>query len=268
MAYTCGEEDFNVFTKNLASNNAIYCIEQKRDRRVLIHQGKPMALYAGNKSSQPRCELPKTYWEKKEDLRKSRQVLGLISAVKRDFTSHIIRNKIIIPEVQQVYGACWRNNEKWMDMEKNSQFFYVDADHCYWRIAYLLGYISERLYSETLKKLNMKLYRNMALACVVAGKARQYFNGTTKLMELYESNDLYVRMYNNIRYTAYNVMGRIAEATKEKCLGYKVDGIMIDEEYLEVAKTMMEENDLLYKVMDCKKLNAQMHTLGDDVRKF
>lgn len=268
MAYSCGKEDFDIFAQNLARNNAIYCIEEKRARKVLIHAGRTMAIHAGGKSSRPQSDFNKSLSERKQDLKQTRQVLALISAVKKDFTSHIIRNKIVIPQVEQIYGSSWQNQSKWIDMPKNSKFWYVDVNHCYWRIAYLLGYISERLYKQTLVKDDMKLYRNMALACVVAGKARKYFRGSEKIMEFHESTDLYVRMYDNIRYTAYNIMGRIAEATRDKCLGYKVDGIMVDSEYLEVVKTMLDEENLFYKVKDCQKINGQMHTLGDDVRKF
>lgn len=261
MAYECNEEDFDVFRRNVSKNGLRFIVKKKRSRRVLMYAGKPMVISKGKTRSEP---IP----GKKRNKKRDREVLALMSSVKRSFTKFILKHNFAIDIEPDQYKSSYRNTDSWMNLKKGEEFWYVDVNHCFWRIAFLKGYISKTMYQNMLERADMKLYRNMALACVVAPNSCEYWQGEKLLYEIEEANEIYGTMYNNIRRTAYNTIGRIAEAIGDACIGYRIDGIMVTSDYVEVVKTMMEEADFFYKVEDCKKVDADHYTLGDQIRKF
>lgn len=266
MAHYCDTAGFQSCQKNMSDNGAVFVVERKRERKTIIHQGKPIVILQKKIYSDviQAGEVIDTAKEKTS----SRQVLSLLANVKKCFTAFIIKNQLQVEEVKRLHPATFRDTDKWAELKKGDEFFYVDVSHCYWRISYLMNYISKRLYEETLKKPGMKLYRNMALACVVAPKIREYFNGRTRMNEISEANDIYGMMYDNIRHTAYNIMGEITQQTSDGCYGYKVDGIMIRKDFLKKVTDMLDGYNLTYTVTDCEKIDEKYYYLNDEVRKY
>jgi hypothetical protein len=142
-------------------------------------------------------------------------------------------------------------------MKIGDKFYYIDISHCYWRIAYLKNYISKKLYENVLKKPELKIYRNMALACIVAPKKRQYFKNGEMILEISEDKELWKIIYDNIRFTSYNIIGNISssEDIKKYFIAYRTDGIMVTKPALKFVENMLKQHNLDYKVYNCVKVD-------------
>lgn len=102
----------------------------------------------------------------------------------------------------------------------------TDLDHAYWRVAFLEGYISKRLYLKGLK-LNDKSLRLASLANLSSVKEFQIIeNGviTDKTAKM-KYDPILNKIYNNIRYTCYQYMMECARLLGDDFICYKTDCI-------------------------------------------
>ena len=67
----------------------------------------------------------------------------------------------------------------------------------------------------------------MALACIIAPIERDYYIDGEYSHSVQEVKQLHKRIYDNIRYIAYNLMGDVERTLKIKVIGYRTDGIMV-----------------------------------------
>ena len=240
-------KSFKKLEGNLKSNKQSYRIEAKRGQRYLFHNGRMVAKVRY-----------KTSVETKIDNKKDQQrVLSLIANVKKSFSRFIKNNEVV--ELLQEYGSVYTNRIAFSEHPEDEPLYYVDLKHCYWRIAYLLGYISERIYETNLEKPEMKLYRNMALSCTIAPKIVEIHEYSKPLLIEQEDTSKHQIMYSNIRYYAWNLMGSIVHdhIGREKVFGYWTDGILVGKEDSEAVKKIFDNNNLLYRVKDCVKVDAR-----------
>lgn len=102
----------------------------------------------------------------------------------------------------------------------------TDVDHAYWRIAYMQGYISERTYLKGLQLKNKSL-RLASLANLSSAKEYRIIQDgyiTDKTVVL-KYDPILQKIYNNIRYSCYEIMNTLAERLGEDFICYKTDCI-------------------------------------------
>ena len=190
-----------------------------------------------------------------------REVQQLIARVTRGVNTYIKKNQFFIPEVENRHSSTFTNHEAWNKLPIDYPFLYVDVNHCFWRIAFLSGYIGKKLYYDVLDHENneYKLLRNKALACIKAPRMREYFSNGKLLYEITEDKSLHERIYNNIRYKAYNLMGDLKDSLQDNCLAYRTDGIMIVKEYLPAVQDYMDSLNFDVSVRNCFKADNRFY---------
>lgn len=236
--------------KGYCNNGRDFIVDHKRDTHGIIHMGKWTVV-------------TRSVSKIKFSIKKS-EIVSLFSRVTKSVNKHIVENDFFIEEIKQIHTSSKIDRIKYAEMKEGEIFFYVDVNHCFWRIAYLFGYLTPRLYNEVLQKDKFKTYRNMALACIVAPRSRDYYINGVKIITITEDKTLHKRIYDNIRYASYNLMGDIFEYTKEYCIGYRTDGIMIKTiEAVEAVKDILSENNLDFTVVECKKVNDKEFIFGE-----
>lgn len=102
----------------------------------------------------------------------------------------------------------------------------TDVDHAYWRIAYMLGYIKERTYLKGLQ-LKDKSLRLASLANLSSAKEYRIIQDgyiTNKTVVL-KYDPILQKVYNNIRYTCFEIMQHMANLLGKDFICYKTDCI-------------------------------------------
>ena len=112
----------------------------------------------------------------------------------------------------------------------------------------------------------------MALSCIIAPKSMEYYVDGEFLLQIKEDTEIYNKIYESIRYKAWNIFGTLCyeKLGKEKTIGYYTDGIMCFREELPKVKTTLARNKLQYRVIEMIKLDYRtyLNTVTGEIRRF
>ncbi len=223
------------------------------------------------------CEYsthPKKDYDKYSDENKKKRydytkiAVPLISQVKRQLNIYLKKTGNDLPIIEQKHSSVFRNRIAWDKLPEETELKYIDINHCYWRIAYQQGFISENFYKSTLKKKISKLYRNIALASVIAGRKRTYFVRGVENHYIEENTDIYKTAYTNIRYTASNLLGEIAQNIEGYCYNFRVDGMLVHPDYVDYVAKVFKSKDLPFTITDCQKISPTHYYNGETEKQF
>lgn len=234
-------KSLDTFKNNLISRRSSFKIVIKRSETTLVRSGVEIARLKTGSGGR---------------LKIKNDGLVLFSNVKKSINKFIIDKGFDIEEVYQLHPAKLSNRVLFHDLDIGAEFILIDVKHCYWRIAYLKGYVSKKLYESVIEHEDpqFKLWRNMSLSCIIAPKKVQVFKNGREYPLIEEDTTLYKRIYSNIRFTAWNIFGNICENIGlENVLGYNTDGIMVFQEHIAKVTSVLSRNKLKYTIKKCFK---------------
>jgi len=241
--------DVEKFKENLVNRKLTFVIERKRNETAFIVNGKKVA------KANKRNSINTT---RNND---SNKVLNIFASVKKSINKYLEKNDFQISKKVKNYDSSFVNRGLFNSLQNGTTFYYIDVKHCYWRIAYLNGYISQNYYEKILKDPEMKLYRNMALSCIIAPRIMDYYKNGQYIHTIQEDTQVYQDIYENIRFTAWNIFGKLCfeRIGKEKTIGYFTDGIMVFEPDVNTVKTTLSRAKLQYVVVKCIKVGDKTY---------
>lgn len=253
-------DDLDIYKQNLNNKKKSFTLMKKRNEMNIFVDGKQIAKFK-NKNS--------LYTLEKDE---SKSVLNLFATVKKSINKYLLDNDFKIEKVYKKHDSTYSNRALFDDLPVGFEFYYLDVKHCYWRIAYLKGYISEYFYLKVLENPELKIFRNMALSCIIAPKMKEYYKDGNLIWSIEEDTSIYNEVYESIRFTAWNIFGNLAfdKIGKEKTIGYYTDGIMCFQEDVPIVRTILARNKLQYKIVKCVKTDKRqyLNTETNQVRRF
>jgi hypothetical protein len=253
-------DNLKQFKDNLIKRKMSFTIEKKRNEVIFIKNGVKIA--------KAKAKNTISYATKDE----VKSVLSLFANVKKSINKHLVKQGLVISKIEKKYDSTFTNRLLFDSLPIGTTFYYIDVKHCYWRIAYLNGYISENYYKKILENPDLKIYRNMALSCIIANKTLEYYDNGTLTNVIEEDTSIYHTIYENIRFKAWNLFGSLCfeKIGKEKTIGYYTDGIMVLSENVATVKTTLTRNKLQYTITKCIKTNHRqwMNCDTNDFRRF
>lgn len=193
--------------------------------------------------------------------------LWVFNAVKRSFKKYYENNPQIEMLPNFTSNRIDRNNI--LTLKENETFYLIDAQHSYWRCAYLLGYINEKLYNK-LSQPDYKLVRNKALSCTTSEKrVLTYKNGELDSYERF-SHQGFRHMYSNIRNLSYKLMDECYKVANMKgsFLKYKTDGIYVKAGSQGLIEAIFVASQMLPKITECTYIGKLHYFEGDELKSF
>lgn len=171
------------------------------------------------------------------------------------------------PTVEARFTSTKRNIEMFQSLPDGQIMYLVDIRHCYWRIAYNMGIINHELYYKYRDSQEHKLYRNMALASLTSPRSVKYYQKGVESREILEVNNLNQRLYNNIRYTSYNIFGELMANYSDFIAAYMTDGALIMPEVKTHVHTLLREQNMYSIFKLCYKVNSNSYMIhGEGVK--
>ena len=201
------------------------------------------------------------YFRKKSIVNKEKalrhEILSLLAQVALSAKRYIIKNDFVIPEeIKQHNSPVFVNRKLFNELGDGEVFDYVDINHCYWRIAFLQGVISKNLYEKVLKNKKLKIYRNMALSCLIAPTTKDYYINGKLVLTVTEERSHYRIIYDNIRFTSYNLLGEIKNIIgSDFIIAHRTDAILCRPEVTKKVCKIIEQNNMSYKIISCAKVD-------------
>lgn len=246
-------DSFNDVITHVASKSP-FAIEIKGLRKIIYINKKKVAAF---RPGTPNPEL------------QSREARKLMAAVRAAVTRYIKKVKFDVPEIRKEYPVVFTNRFFWDSIPANTEFYVIDAKHAYWRIAFLHGYIGQKLYEKYADDKKMKTVKNISLAVLNSIHKMEYYKKGKKFAEIECNTSQYSRVYNNIRYFSYNLCGKIRNDLDDACFAYRTDGVFLLKPGLARVKKIFEANNLLYKIEKCTKIDNKSYVNSDgEVKKF
>jgi Na+/phosphate symporter len=132
-------DNLKQFKENLLNRKIPFTIEKKRNEVVFVSNGKRIA----------KAESKNTISHANKD--ETRNILSLFANVKKSINKHLVENGLEINKIEKKYDSTFTNRLLFDSLPIGTSFYYLDVKHCYWRIAYLNGYISENYYKKILE---------------------------------------------------------------------------------------------------------------------
>lgn len=256
MAIKSDRKDFKVKKELLEQKRKTFRIHKKRGTQMIYMGATTVAISKEKKKSSIK------------DKNLNKEVVNLIANVSKNVNKFITESGCDVEKVPENHGSTWTNNEMYECLEEGTKFYYIDIRHCFWRIAYLKGYISKYMYESILDKPHLKTYRNMALACVVAPVEVDYYVNGKCILSIQEDKSLHRVVYDNIRFTAYNLMGEITSAIgAEHVVGYRTDGIMVLPDFRDEVIHLILEQDFDCNVFEVEKIDDYYYRYEDGTEK-
>jgi hypothetical protein len=154
----------------------------------------------------------------------------LTTMVRKEIDIYIEKNGIpeLKPKVDVQLFNLGKINELALK-KKRYPLVGVDINSCYWRTAYLLGYISEELYNrglDTCKKMGLLV----AIGCLNKRPIiKEYVNGEMKIMKAdSDYYDKYSPFYWSIIYHTYQIMMEAYEQFSDDFVMYITDCLFVE----------------------------------------
>ena len=240
-------KDIEKYKENLCTRKLSFFVERKRNETSFLLNGKKIAQ-ADQRNS--------VNTSKKED---AKSILNIFASVKKSINKYLQKTDFTFEKKTKIYDSSFVNRILFDNLPLGTKFYYIDIKHCYWRIAYLNGYISESYYNKILQQPELKLYRNMALSCIIAPKIVDYYENGKFINTIKEDTQVYIDIYENIRFTAWNILGKLCyeKIGKENTIGYFTDGIMIFEEDINVVKSTLARAKFQFIINKCIKVKSK-----------
>lgn len=243
------QEAYDRILKNISAKGR-YAIEYKGQRTYIRTKGfRSVWMQRG---------VPSPDFQQNTEI-----IKPLFSEVRNSVTRYIKKNNFSPALIEAMYSSRYTNNKIWGSIKINTQFYHIDACHCYWRTAFVLGYIGKKIYEKYVNDKNLKMLRNISLSVLNSKIKVEYYEHGTKYHEINCDISLHSTIYNNIRHYAYNNSGTIKDAIPECCINYRVDGIYLLAEGLEKAKSIFTSNGLLYKITKMIKVDDKHYSTED-----
>jgi hypothetical protein len=246
---------------------------------VLVVSEKCLAIVE-TKSSRSVLKIMKPKIEKKKDIAefrpgipnkdlKPKEARILMKSVRASVSRYIKSVNFQVPEIRKEYPVIFTNRLFWESIPDNTDFYIIDAKHAYWRIAFIHGYIKKGMYEKYADNKEIKAVRNIALAILNSTHKCEYYRDGQKIHECLCDTSLYSRVYNNIRYFSYNLCGQLRNDLDDACFAYRTDGVFLLKPGLHRAKKIFEENNLLYKIEKCVKIdNKSYSNMDGELKRF
>ncbi len=246
-------QSFEKMVKHLSTKES-FSIETRGFRRVINLAGQRIASYRPGTPS--------------KDLH-TKEARRLMGQVRASVTRYIKKKNFVVPAIKKEYPVVFTNRLFWESIPDNTEFYIIDAKHAYWRIAFLQGYINEKLYLKYADNKEFKTVRNISLAILNSTIKKEYYSYGDKICEVVCDTGLYHQVYDNIRYFSYNLCGEIRNKLDDSCFAYRTDGVFILKPGLARAKKMFEDAGLFYKIDKCAKIDAKNYADNNgELKKF
>lgn len=160
-----------------------------------------------------------------------------------------------------------KNYEQWECLSNGEYFYNIDLRSAYWQIAYKLGYLSDKIFKSYVDSEEYKMAKRVCISFLARRNYMIYHLKNQDPFKIDCDTSVLKRVYENIRHYLYNTMLKCVEQ-EIKWLEYNIDGVTIPSEHVAQVTKYFQEQNLKFKITECKKIDDKTYLYGNKERKF
>lgn len=182
------------------------------------------------------------------------KIANLFKRVKESYERYIMDYELDYPVTPKTHASIKkRNNFYFRAIPEDTEIVLFDINRAFWQIAHKLGIIDKKVY-EKFNTPFYKLYTNIALASYNRGYTMVYYSHGSKKLTITEDMTIYKNLYNNIRYTCYNLIQELVKQLAiDKWYMYNQDALLVSLDQVGIVEKYFADKDYLYKKIHCRK---------------
>jgi hypothetical protein len=230
----------------------------RRNKTTLIKDGRIQYVYYAVKKRTYNTRISKS------------RISVLFRSVKEAYHKYIIENNFTIDVPEKKGMVRGKNIKLWQSLNIGDTYYCLDLSHAYWRQAKMIGMLHDKLYNKYKDDKDMKLFRNMAFAAVLAPKTVEYVVNGRYAGCFTEDTSIYNEVYKKIRFTVYNLIYDLKDILIDSWLEYNIDAIYFLPDSLKIAKKYMDDLGYIYTIEKCQKINNDEYVVlkGGEIKSF
>ncbi len=259
------EVSFNEYVENhlIPEKRTFILMKDKSRQRVIWDEKKNYGAFW-------RKELSKT----------EQKCMWIFASVRRSCRKWLEDNGHVKP-LEEVYSGTVKNWGRIEKLGSGETFYATDINHCYWRVAFIEGYLNEKLYIKLIPPDNveftpeekekwdvLKLFRNKSLACIKGVSETIHYKKGKLLKTVYKGEPELDVMYSDIRNKAYKIMDGARKLCGDGFLMYKTDCVYYESKYKSIVENHLAECNVMFKTNECITLDEKHFIQEDSVKGF
>jgi hypothetical protein len=159
-----------------------------------------------------------------------------------------------------------KNYDTWEKLSDGDFFYVIDLKSAYWQIGYKLGYINDNMYHRYMNLDAYKQVKRYAFSFLARNNIMNYYHkGESYSIEC--DKEFLNKIYSNVRYALYNYINDCVKGL-DNYIEYNIDGVVVTNKEVDKVMSYFNENDLKYKLVECRKMNEYEYTYNNFLRNF
>ncbi len=157
-----------------------------------------------------------------------------------------------------------RNDALWNTMPNGRYFYNVDVKKAYWQIGHKLGYTDYSIY---LDFIDNDLFKPALRYCFsfLARQNYMVYRKGRKETKIECDTSVLKKVYENVRKQLYNEIAQAKDGL-ENVIEWNIDGVSVLKADLPTVMDRFKEQGLLFKIVECRKIDEWTYSYGHDGR--
>jgi hypothetical protein len=159
-----------------------------------------------------------------------------------------------------------KNHLMWNKLNDGDFFYVIDLKSAYWQIGHKLGYINQNMFLKYMNDDAYKQVKRYAFSFLArTNKMNYYFEDEIYTIEC--DSEFLKRIYSNVRYYLYYHINECINGLANY-IEYNIDGVVVTNKEVNNVMNYFNANNLIYKLVECRKLNEYEYSYNNFLRKF
>lgn len=247
-------EDYSIILKKYQTANKKHYQLFSGSRKTLLNEKNEIVCSCVSTNSLTIGDIEKSYF------------YSFLAQFNKNLYKNLLEKNLIDYSVNFEGVSRKKNTKNFQCLEIGEFFYNVDLNSAYWQVAFLMGYIDEKLFLKYRDKEEYKSAKRLCVSFLARKTKKTYYLPSGDFFTISCENNVLKNVYHNIRKYLYSIFTAISEETS--FLAYNIDSIYITKKDLPIVKECLDELELSYKYILCQKISNTEYSFGKKVRKF
>jgi len=197
---------------------------------------------------------------------KQSSFITFLAEFKRVLNKQILDKPDLLDLKIDFKGLSRNKNIKYFDNLNIGDYFYcIDFNSAYWQMANKIGYITPELYKNYIRLNDYKHAKRLCFSFLARSVKARYSSAGISISC---DTRVYKRIYDNVRNLLYMYLMNCVKLSNNEYIEYNIDSITIMADKVNAIKDYLKQNDLIFKITECRKVSETEYLSDYNLIKF